>query len=74
MSSSRNRIMAALTKGLTTYYPLKTQPATPRCAVLANGLLRILGTARCKPAMLPQERAKNELVGADNGEKYLLHN
>jgi len=49
--------MTALTKGLTANYSLEAQPASPCCAVLADRLLRILGTAWCKPAMLTQKRA-----------------
>jgi len=73
MTCSWNRVMTALTKGLAANYSLKTQPATPCCAVLADRLLRILGTAWCEPAMLTQEGTQNELVSTDNGEKYLLH-
>jgi len=65
--------MTAFTKWLTANYSPKTQPATARRAILSDRLLRILGAAWRKAAMLTQKRTQNELVGANYGEKYFLH-
>ncbi len=65
--------MPAFTKRLTANYSLKTQPTAASSAVFSDGLLGILRATRCKPAMLTQKRAQNELISANHGKKYLLH-
>ena len=65
--------MTAFTERLAANYSLKAQPATPGCAILLNRFLSVLRATWCKATVLTQKRTQNELVSANDGEKYLLH-
>jgi len=63
----------AFTKGLATENSFESHPATPGSAIFPDRLCGVLGTAWCKPAMLAQERAQDQLVGADDGQQNFFH-
>lgn len=73
MSTLRDRVVPALTEWVAAQNSFYTQPATLDRAILADGLCRVLGTAGRKPAMLSEPRTQNQLIGANDGQKYLFH-
>lgn len=53
--------------------PCRCQRAALQCTVLANGLGRILGTARIKTAILSQQWADTQLISAQQNQKQGFH-